>query len=100
MGEALLAVLPGKGPDWEPGDPLLRLPIFSWIHLNLVRQNMDTVFVDEALQAYRDRTGDMRSWDSLPVAVASQILIDAQRLKGYRRGRFSQPAATEGIVDS
>jgi hypothetical protein len=28
MGEALLAVLPGKGWNREPGDPLIRFPIF------------------------------------------------------------------------
>jgi hypothetical protein len=61
---------------------------------------MDTIFVDEALQAYREKTGDMRSWESLPVEVTSQILMDAQRLKGFRSGRFSQPAAAEGGVES
>ena len=60
---------------------------------------MDTVFVDEALQTYREKTGDMRSWDSLPVAVTSQILMDAQRRKGFRSTRFSQPAAAEGAVE-
>jgi hypothetical protein len=28
MGEALLAVLPGKGWNREPGDPLIRFPVF------------------------------------------------------------------------
>jgi hypothetical protein len=57
---------------------------------------MDTIFVDQALQAYRDKTGDMRSWETLPVAVTSQILRDAQRIKVFRRGKFSQLAAAEG----
>jgi len=60
---------------------------------------MDTIFVDEALQAYREKTGDMRPFEALPVAVTSQILREAQRLKGFRCGRFSQPAAAEGCVE-
>jgi hypothetical protein len=55
--------------------------------------------VDEALQAYRDRTGDMRPFELLPVAVTSQILRDAQQLKGVRCGKFSQPAAADGWAD-
>jgi len=50
---------------------------------------MDTIFVEQALQAYRDKPGDMRPWESLPVAVTSQILRDAQRLKAFRRKSFS-----------
>lgn len=61
---------------------------------------MDTIFLETALQAYRDKTGDMRSWDSLPVAITSQILMDAQRLKGFRSRRFSQPAAADNYGDS
>jgi hypothetical protein len=95
MGEALLAVLPGKGRIGSLGDPLVRLPIFS-----LFRLNMDTVFVDQALQAYRDKTGDMRAWESLPVSITSQLLRDVQRLKAFRSGRFSQPTAADGCVDS
>jgi len=57
---------------------------------------MDTIFVDQALEAYRDRTGDMRPFELLPVAVTSQILRAAQRLKGFRSERFSQPAAADG----
>jgi hypothetical protein len=56
--------------------------------------------VDEALQAYREKTGDMRPFDALPVEVTSQILREAQRLKGFRSASFSQPAATDGCVDS
>jgi hypothetical protein len=56
---------------------------------------MDKVFVDQALLAYRDKTGDLRSWDLLPVAVTSQILRDAQRLKG---GLFSQPATADELL--
>ena len=55
--------------------------------------------MDEALQAYRDRTGDMRPFELLPVAVTSQILRDAQQLKGVRCGKFSQPAAADGWAD-
>jgi hypothetical protein len=61
---------------------------------------MDTIFVDRALEAYREQTGDMRPWDALPVAVTSQILMDAQRLKGFRAARFAQPAAADGCVDN
>jgi hypothetical protein len=60
---------------------------------------MDTIFVDEALQAYREKTGDMRPFELLPVAVTSQILREAQRLKGFRSGRFAQPEAAEGCGD-
>jgi hypothetical protein len=38
---------------------------------------MDTIFVDEALQAYPDKTGDMRLFEALPLAVTSQILREA-----------------------
>ena len=56
--------------------------------------------MDEALQAYREKSGDRRPWDALPVAITSQILMHAQRLKGRRRGKVSQPAAADGCVDS
>jgi hypothetical protein len=61
---------------------------------------MDTIFVDQALQAYRDKTGDMRSWELLPVTVTSQILRDAQRLKGFESRRFSRPATADGSVET
>jgi hypothetical protein len=61
---------------------------------------MDKIFVDEALQACREKTGDMRPFEALPVAVTSQILRDAQRLKGFRTRGFSQPATAEGCGDS
>ena len=61
---------------------------------------MDTIFVDQALQAYRDQTGDMRPFEVLPVEVTSTILREAQRLKGLGNGSFPQPAAAEGCVDS
>ena len=61
---------------------------------------MDTIFVDEALQAYRDKTGDLRPWESLPVGVTSQILLEAQRLKSFQRTKFSPPAAADGCADS
>jgi hypothetical protein len=89
-----LAVLPGKGRDREPGDPLIRFPVFS------LRANMDTIFVDRALQAYRDHTGDMRPFEALPIEVTSRILREAQRLKGFGNGSFPQPAAADGCVDS
>jgi hypothetical protein len=60
---------------------------------------MDKIFVDEALQAYRDKTGDMRPWHLLPVSLTSQILIDAQRRKSCHHGKFPQPAAADGCVD-
>jgi len=60
---------------------------------------MDTIFVNEALQAYRDKTGDMRPWGSLPVEIASQILRDAQRIKSFRSRKFSQSAAADGCAD-
>jgi len=47
--------------------------------------------VDEALQAYREKTGDMRRFELLPVPITSLILREAQRLKGFRSGRTSQP---------
>ena len=56
---------------------------------------MDKIFVDEALQAYQDKTGDMRPWHLLPVAVTSHILMDAQRRKSCRHGKFPQPAAAD-----
>jgi hypothetical protein len=61
---------------------------------------MDTIFVDQALQAYREETGDMRPFESLPIAVTSQILREAQRLKGFRSGRLSQPEAADSCGDS
>jgi hypothetical protein len=61
---------------------------------------MDKIFVDRALQAYREQTGDMRLWESLPVALTSQILMDAQRLKGFRAASFVQPEAADGSVDN
>jgi hypothetical protein len=61
---------------------------------------MDTIFVVHALDAYRAKTGDMRPWDSLPVAVTSQIIRDAQRLKSLRNRKFSHPAAADGQVES
>lgn len=66
-------------------DPLVRLPIFI-VRLTLFDPIMDKIFVDEALQAYREKTGDMRPFEALPVAVTSQILREAQRLKGFRSG--------------
>lgn len=57
------------------------------------------MFVDEALQAYRDKTGDMRPFEALPVEVASQILREAQRLKSFRKRSFRQPATAEGCGD-
>ena len=56
--------------------------------------------MDEALQAYREKTGDMRPFESLPIAVTSQILREAQRLKRSRDQRFSQPATAEGCGNS
>ena len=56
--------------------------------------------MDEALLAYREKTGDMRPFEALPVAVTSQILRDAQRLKGFRTRGFSQPATAEGCGES
>jgi hypothetical protein len=49
---------------------------------------MDTIFVDEALQAYREKTGDTRPFEALPFTVTSQILREAQRLKGLPRREF------------
>jgi hypothetical protein len=68
---------------------------FHSLHLN-----MDTIFVDQALRAYRDKTGDMRPFEALPVEVTSKILREAQRLKGFGNGSFPQPAAADGCVDS
>jgi hypothetical protein len=56
---------------------------------------MDKIFVDEAIEAYREKTGDMRPFELLPVAVTSQILREAQRLKGSRKGSLSEPATAE-----
>lgn len=56
---------------------------------------MDKIFVDEALQAYREKTGDMRPFELLPVAVTSQILRDAQRLKGFHGAGLNQSAAAD-----
>ena len=61
---------------------------------------MDTIFVDQALQAYREETGDMRPFESLPIAVTSQILREAQRLKGFRSSWLSQPEAADSCGDS
>jgi hypothetical protein len=61
--------------------------------------NMDKIFVDAALQAYRDKTGDMRPWHLLPVALTSQILMDAQRRKSCHHGKLPQPAAADGCID-
>jgi len=55
--------------------------------------------VDEALQAYRDKTGDMRPFESLPVLVTSQILREAQRLKGFRVERSAAPTAVDGAAE-
>jgi hypothetical protein len=70
MGEALLAVLPGKGRIGSLRDPLVRTPDFF-----LFRLNMDTIFVDQALQAYRDKTGQT----SLGVAPGLGYKSDSQR---------------------
>jgi hypothetical protein len=56
--------------------------------------------VFQALQAYREKTGDLRPWELLPVGITSQILREAQTLKGRRRGEISQPATAEGCADS
>ena len=56
---------------------------------------MDTIFVDQALQAYREKTGDMRPFESLSVAITSQILREAQRLKGFRSAKVDQSAAAD-----
>jgi hypothetical protein len=61
---------------------------------------MDTIFVDAALQAYREKTGDMRPFESLPLEVTSQILREAQRLKGCRSRGSHQPATADGCADS
>jgi hypothetical protein len=61
---------------------------------------MDTIFVDQALQAYRDETGDLRPFEALPVEITSRILREAQRLKGSGNGSFPQPAAADGCVDN
>jgi len=56
---------------------------------------MDKIFVDEAIQAYREKTGDMRPFELLPVAITSQILRDAQRRKGFRNASLNQSAAAD-----
>jgi hypothetical protein len=56
--------------------------------------------VVQALEAYRAKTGDMRPWESLPVAVTSLILRDAQKLKTKRSRKFSQPATADGCAES
>jgi hypothetical protein len=56
--------------------------------------------VDQALQAYREKTGDLRPWELLPVEITSQILRDAQRLKGFRSTTFSQPATADGSAEN
>ncbi len=55
--------------------------------------------MDEALQAYREKTADQRPWELLPVEITSQILREAQKLKGRRRGKISQPATADGCAD-
>jgi len=61
---------------------------------------MDKIFVDEALQAYRDKTGDMRPFELLPVPITSQILREAQRLKGSRSGSHSHSAAADPCANN
>jgi len=61
---------------------------------------MDKIFVDEALQTYREKTGDLRPFEVLPVAVTSQILRDAQRLKGFRVANVPQQEAADGWGES
>jgi hypothetical protein len=95
MGEALLAVLLGKGRIGSLRDPLVRTPDFFCSVLN-----KDKIFVDEALQAYRDKTGDMRPFGLLPVAVTSQILREAQRLKGFQSEKTCQPTASDEFIDT
>jgi hypothetical protein len=56
--------------------------------------------VDEALQAYRDKTGDMRPFGLLPIAVTSQILREAQRLKGFQSEKTCQPTARDEFIDT
>ena len=51
--------------------------------------------MDEALQAYREKTGDMRPFELLPVAITSQILREAQRIKGFQRAGSGQSAAAD-----
>ena len=51
--------------------------------------------MDQALQAYREKTGDMRPFELLPVAITSQILREAQRLKGFRSAQQNQSAAAD-----
>jgi hypothetical protein len=50
-------------------------------------KKMDTRFVDQALETYRAKTGDLRPWDLLPVATTSDLLRDAQHLKAEERPR-------------
>jgi hypothetical protein len=82
-------------PNRELERPPRQAPDFLFFGLT-----MDTIFVDEALQAYREKTGDMRPFEALPVTVTSHILREAQRLKGFRSGSFSQPATADGCGDS
>jgi hypothetical protein len=93
MGEALLAVLLGKGRIGSLATPSSGSRFLSSPH-------MDTIFVDQALQAYRDKTGDTRPWHLLPVGVTSQILMDAQRRKSCHHGESPQPAAADGCADN
>lgn len=92
MGEALLAVLPGKGWNREPGDPLIRPPDF------LLRANMDTIFVDQALQAHRDKTGDLRPFEALPVEVTSKVLRRRSGSRALEMGAFLSPQPFNGPV--
>ena len=56
--------------------------------------------MNQALEAYRETTGDVRPFEALPIEVTSRILREAQRLKGFGNGSFPQPAAADGCVDS
>lgn len=73
-------------PNRETERPPRQAPDFLYPILT-----MDTIFVDAALQAYRDKTGDMRPFEALLVAITSQILREAQRLKRFRSGAFFPP---------
>ena len=55
--------------------------------------------MDEALQAYRDKTRDVRPFEVLPVAITSEILREAQRLKRSQGVSLSQTAAADGCGD-
>ena len=94
MGEALLAVLPGRGRIGSLATPSSDSRFFCLLH-----GNMDKIFVDEALRAYREKTGDTRPWELLPVGITSDILREAQKLKGRRLRGTSQPATADGCVD-